>query len=74
MVDYMSEQILKQTQTTIAKEIIFSLNAYEVITINNQSWISMHAWKRIDILFTLQCVIEGENANNLIVIIVQAFM
>ncbi len=34
----------------------------------------MHAWKRLDILFTLQHVIEGGNVNNLIVIIVQAFM
>jgi hypothetical protein len=34
----------------------------------------MHAWKRIHILLTLQPVIEGGNANNFIVIIVQAFM
>jgi hypothetical protein len=34
----------------------------------------MHAWKRIPILFTFQHVVEGGNADNLIVVIVQALM
>ncbi len=34
----------------------------------------MHAWKRIHILLTLQPVVEGGNANNFIVIIIQALM
>jgi hypothetical protein len=34
----------------------------------------MHAWKKIPILFTLQCVVEGWNVDNLTVIIAQAFM
>ncbi len=33
-----------------------------------------HAWKIILILFTFQHVVEGGNANNLIVVIAQAFM
>jgi hypothetical protein len=34
----------------------------------------MHAWKGIPIILTLQHVVEGGNANNLIVVIVQALM
>jgi hypothetical protein len=34
----------------------------------------MHAWKRIHIPFTLECVVEGGNANNLTTIIIQALM
>ncbi len=33
-----------------------------------------HAWKIILILLTFQHVVEGGNANNLIVVIAQAFM
>jgi hypothetical protein len=34
----------------------------------------MHVWKIIPILFTLERVVEGGNADNLIVIIIQTFM
>jgi hypothetical protein len=34
----------------------------------------MHAWKRIPIILTLPCVVEGGNADNFSVIIVQALM
>jgi hypothetical protein len=34
----------------------------------------MHAWKRIHIPFTLECVVEGGNANNLTAIIIQALI
>jgi len=34
----------------------------------------MSAWKRIPILLTFQCVVEGGNVNNLIVGIVEALM
>jgi hypothetical protein len=34
----------------------------------------MHAWKRIPILLTLQCVVEGGNVNNLIAIVFQVLM
>ncbi len=79
MVDCMSKQILKQTQTTIVGENFLFLNVDEVIIIDNQSWISvhayvMHAWKRNHILLTLHCVVEGGNAYNLIIIIVQTLM
>ncbi len=55
------------------------MSADEVNIIENQSWISvhsyvMHAWKRIHILLTLQYIVEGGNVDNLITIIVQAFM
>jgi len=34
----------------------------------------MHAWKRIHILLTLECVVEGGNADNLTIVIIQALM
>ncbi len=34
----------------------------------------IHAWKRIPILLTLECVGEGGNVDKLIVVITQAFM
>jgi hypothetical protein len=34
----------------------------------------MHAWKLFPILLTFQFVVEGGNANNFIVVIVQALM
>ncbi len=75
----MSEQVLKQIQTVIIGANFFSLNANEVTTIDDQSWILvhayvMHAWKRILILLTLQHVVKGGNAKNLIVVIAQALM
>ncbi len=78
MADYMSKQVLKQIQIIFVKASFF-LSANEVITVDNQSWVLvhayvMHAWKKIHILFTLQLVAEGGNANNLIVIIIQVFM
>jgi hypothetical protein len=70
---------LKQIQTIVVIANFFSLSANEVITIENQSWILvhayvMHAWKRIPILLTLQHIVEGGNVDNLTTIIVQAFM
>jgi hypothetical protein len=75
----MFEQVLKQIQTIIIGANFLSLNANEVITIDDQFWILvhayvMHAWKRILISLTFQHVVEGANANNLIVVIAQAFM
>jgi len=70
---------LKQIQTIVVTASFLSLSADEVITIENQSWISvhayvMHAWKLIPILFTLQHIVEGGNVDNLTIIIVQTFM
>ncbi len=70
---------MKQIQTIIIRVNFLSLNADEVITIDDQSWILvhayvMHAWKKILILFTLQHVVEGGNANNFIVVIIQTLM
>jgi len=77
--DYMFEQVLKQIKTIIIGANFFSLNANEVATIDDQFWILVHAyvthaWKRILISLTFQHVVEGGNANNLIVVIAQAFM
>jgi len=79
MADCMSKQVLKQIQTIVVGPSFLSLNANEVITIDNQSWISMHAyvmhaWKKNSILLTLQHIVEGGNVDNLAAIIVQAFM
>jgi len=70
---------LKQIQAIIIWANFLSLNANEVTTIDDQFWILVyayvrHAWKKILILLTLQHVIESGNANNLIVVIVQALM
>jgi hypothetical protein len=60
-------------------QVFFFGNVDEVTTIDNQSWISLHAhvmraWKRIFILFTLQHVVKGGNTDNLTPIIAQALM
>jgi hypothetical protein len=34
----------------------------------------MHAWKKIHILLTFQCVVKGGNANNLSVVIIQSII
>ncbi len=75
MVNDMSEQVLKQTQTIVAKAKFYSLSVNEVIKllIINLGF-QMHVWKIIPILFTLERVVEGGNADNLIVIIIQTFM
>ncbi len=44
MADCMSKQVLKQIQTIVVGPSFLSLNVNEVITIGNQSWISMHAY------------------------------
>jgi hypothetical protein len=75
----MSKQLLKQIQTIVVRASFLSLSVDEVITIDNQSWMLvhayvMHAWKRIFILLTLQHVVKGGNANNIIAIIIQVLM
>jgi hypothetical protein len=55
---------LKQIQTIVVGASFFCLSANEVIIVDNQSWILvhayvMHAWKRIPILLTLQHIVEG---------------
>jgi hypothetical protein len=79
MADCMSKQVLKQIQTIIIGASFLSLSVDEVIIIDNQSWILVHAyvmhtWKRIPILFTLQHVVEDENVDNLTTIVTQTFM
>jgi hypothetical protein len=79
MANCMSKQILKQIQTIVVKASFLFLNADEVITIDNQSWISMHAyvmhaWKKKFIILTLQHIVDGGNVDNLTAVIVQAFM
>jgi hypothetical protein len=79
----MSEQVLKQKITVVGASFLF-LSVDEVTTIDNQSWILVHAyvihaWKGISFLFTFQHVveehvIEGGNVDNLTVVIVQALM
>ncbi len=51
--------VLTTTKETILTSIFFSLFADEVITIDNQSWISIHyylvaTWKHMHVLFTLE--------------------
>ncbi len=79
MVDCMSKQVLKQTQTIVVGASFLSLSVDEVTTIDNQSQISVHAyvmfaWKRIPILLTPKCVVKGGNVDNFTIVIVQAFM
>ncbi len=75
----MFEQVLKQIQIIVVGASFLSLNVDEVINVDNQSQISMHAyvmraWKKIPILLTFQRVVEGRNVDNLTVVIAQAFM
>jgi hypothetical protein len=74
MANYMFKQVLKQIHIIVTKGSFLSLNVDEVIIANNQSWISVHAWKRIPILFTLQHVVEGGNVDKITTVIIQTFM
>ncbi len=70
---------MKQIQTIVTKASFLSLNVDEVIIVDNQYWISMHAYvmhacKRIPIILTLYHVVEGGNVNKIIVVIAQTFM
>ncbi len=79
MANYMFEQILKQIQTIVTKANFLSLSVDEVTIVDNQYWISvhayvMHAWKKIPILLTHQHVVEGGNVDKTIIIIAQTLM
>jgi len=58
MVDLMCEHVLNFLKNVVGKTSFVSLNANEIIIIDNQSWISIHvylmqAWTRVLILLTL---------------------
>ncbi len=58
MVDLMCEQVLKKYLNVATKTSFISLNANEIIIIDNQSWISiqvyvMQTWTIIIIILTL---------------------
>ncbi len=44
MANCMSEQLLKQIQTIVVRANFLSLSADEVIIIDNQSWMLVHAY------------------------------
>jgi hypothetical protein len=57
----MLKKVLKQIQTIVIRASFLPLNANDVTTIDNQPWISMHAyvmhaWKKIPILLTFEHV------------------
>ncbi len=63
----------------ILDSILLSIFVDEVITINNQSWISIHCnvmigFNRVAILFILECLVEGGNSTNIKTIIFFALM
>jgi hypothetical protein len=61
MENCMFKKVLKQTQTIVIRASFLPLNVNDVTTIDNQPWISvhayvMHAWKKIPLLLTFEHV------------------
>ncbi len=67
------------TKKIILDSSFLSIFVDEIITINNQSWISIHCnvmigFNCVAILFILECLVEGGNVTNIKTIIVSTLM
>ncbi len=77
LVEVMHFFILTSMRLVVQKVIFISVSFNGVTTINNQTWILMRiyivkGWKWFPILLTLQQVLQGANAKNLMQVIIDA--
>ncbi len=71
--------VFKKSQNFVVASRFLSLNVDEVTNINNQYWISIHvyvmqAWRRVQVLFTFQHVVERGIIDDLTFVITQSLM
>ncbi len=79
MVSYMHEIMVKKTRGFIQVAKSISLSCDEVIILDQQSWVSIHAyvvenWQQTPLLLSLQQVVDGATSNNLKRIFVDAMV
>jgi hypothetical protein len=79
MAQHMHGIILEATQFAIGATQYLSFICDEVSIIENQSWLSVHAyvvqnWLKLPIFLSLECVVVKSNADNLTLILMQALM
>ena len=79
----MDEFMYAKVRTSISRVFVganyVALTCDEVSTIDNGSWISIHAyvvqnWSRVPFLISLEKVVEGGGSNNLTQVIIDALM
>jgi len=69
--------IMQAMKLALDKTNVFFLSCDEVISIDNQSWLSIHAytiqnWTKVPMLLSLEHLMDGVNVTNLIIMIMQA--
>jgi hypothetical protein len=79
MAECMHKFVLQNTKTIVWDFAFFALSAYEVTTINNKQWISVHAYVmqnhiHIPILLTLEWVEVGVIVKNITSTILQSIV
>lgn len=62
--------VQKQTRRVVTSARYFSLSCDEVTTVDNQSWISIHAyvlvdWERIPLLLSLERLTQGSTLDQI---------
>ncbi len=71
----MHNVVLKQMKMVLQQNKFISISCDEITTLDNQSWILMHAyvvekWRRQPILLNLERVVEGSTSNSFITMII----
>jgi hypothetical protein len=70
MAESLYNVVQKQTRRVVCGARYFSLSCDEVTTVDNQSWISIHAyvlvdWERIPLLLSLERLTEGSTSDQI---------
>jgi hypothetical protein len=68
--------VMQAMKLALGKVHVFTLSCDEVILVDNQFWLSIHAytiqnWIKVPMLLFLECLVHGFNATNLIINITQ---
>ena len=77
MAESLFNVVQKRTKLVVSDSNFISLSCDEVITIDNQSWISIHVyvlvdWERMPMLLSLECLTKGSTASHITKVIVNA--
>jgi hypothetical protein len=79
MAKFMHQEVLRVTRATMQATHYTAFTCDEVSIMDNQTWLSvhccvMHNWVRIPICISLDKLVKGLSIDNLIKVIVEAFM
>jgi hypothetical protein len=77
--EYLHKQVMVKSREVLSAAKYLAITCDEVTTVDNQSWISIHAYCMQDfyhqpILISLECLTEGASATRLAIIIVDAML